>query len=286
MTGEKDLLGSIEAAASAREEGCATYRCLSFKDIAVISHAHELSTREVSVFALEHGFLPLRYVKNVGTIGLDGQAKLLSARVLLVGAGGIGGQAAELMARMGIGTIVIADPDTFDETNLNRQTFACMDVIGLAKVDVARDRILEINCDVDVERHRVAADGSNLSDLLEGAGAAVDALDSIDDRLVLQRACAAAGVVLVHGAIAGSALQVTTVFPGDPGLTAVMPEPSGEGKTQGVEVETGNPATTPVLAAVFQVQEVVKVLLGTGTTLRNRMLYMDLADWSFEFIDL
>ena len=245
-----------------------------------------LSTRQVSVFALERGYLPLRYVKNVGTIGLAGQAKLLESRALLVGAGGIGGSAAELLARMGVGVIMIADPDTYDETNLNRQNFACADVLGRSKVDVAAERLLEINCDVDVIRHKIAADRENLPGLLEAADVVIDAIDNIDDRLTLQDACREAGVVMVHGAIAGTALQVTTIYPGDAGLEGVLPAAAGDGKSQGVEVETGNPATTPVLAAVIQVQEAVKVLLGTGTTLRGRMLYLDLEDWSFEFIEL
>ncbi|HEY5502082.1 MAG TPA: hypothetical protein VIJ97_02125, partial [Candidatus Anoxymicrobiaceae bacterium] len=77
-----------------------------------------------------------------------------------------------------------------------------------------------------------------------------------------------------------------TIYPGEAGLEGMLPPTDGEGKAQGVEVETGNPATTPVLAAVIQVQEAVKVLVGTGTTLRGKMLYLDLEDWTFEFIEL
>jgi molybdopterin/thiamine biosynthesis adenylyltransferase len=286
MGAKQELLESIRASAVERQEGCELHKCISLRDVSDIAHEHGLETREVSIFALENGFLPLRYVKNVGTIGLDGQAKLLGSRVLLVGAGGIGGTAAELLARMGVGTIIIVDPDVFDETNLNRQNFACSDVIGLAKVDVASDRIMEINCDVQIVRHRMAADSHNLPGLIRGTDAVIDALDNLDDRLALQKACAETGVVMVHGAIAGTALQVTTVFPGDPGLTSFMPTTTGEGKARGVEVETGNPATTPVLSAVIQVQEAIKVILGLGTTLRGKMLYLDLADWAVEFIDL
>jgi molybdopterin/thiamine biosynthesis adenylyltransferase len=280
------LLESIKASTFDRQEGCETFRCLSLDDTAGIGREHGLTTREVSIAALESGFLPLRYVKNVGTVGLGGQARLLTSRVLLVGAGGIGGTAAELLARMGVGTIVIVDPDVYDETNLNRQNFACADVIGKAKVDVASDRIMEINCDVEVIRRRMAADSESLPGLVEGADAVIDALDNLDDRLALQDACATSGVVMVHGAIAGTALQVTTIFPGDPGLSGFIPATPGEGKERGIEVETGNPATTPVICAVIQVQEAVKVILELGTTLRGKMLYLDMADWSFEFIDL
>ena len=187
---------------------------------------------------------------------------------------------------MGVGTIMIADPDVYDETNLNRQNFACSSALGRSKVDVTAERLLEINCDVDVIRHRIAADAKSLPGMLSSVDVVIDALDSIDDRLLLQGACGEAGVVMVHGAIAGTALQVTTIYPGDVGLRGMLPPAAGEGKAQGVEVETGNPATTPVLAAVIQVQEAVKVLLGRGETLRGKMLYLDLEDWTVEFIAL
>jgi len=280
------LLESLQEAAAPREEGCEQYRCLTLDDVSAAAARYGLATRQVSAYALERGLAPLRYLKNVGTVGLAGQAKLLESRALLVGAGGIGGTAAELLARMGVGTIVIADPDTYDETNLNRQTFACAGALGRWKVDVTAERLLEINCDVDVVRHPIVAGRNNLPDMLAAVDVVIDALDNIDDRLVLQRACADAGVVMVHGAIAGTALQVATIYPGEAGLEGMLPPATGKGKAQGVEVETGNPATTPVLAAVIQVQEAVKVLTGTGTTLRGKMLYLDLEDWTFEFIEL
>jgi molybdopterin-synthase adenylyltransferase len=280
------LLELLEASAVDRDEGDTHFRCLTMAAVAKAAGEHGLTTREVTVFALEHGLLPYRYVKNVGTVGLAGQARLLGSRALVVGAGGIGGSACELLARMGVGTIVLVDPDTFDETNLNRQNFCCGDVIGQPKVDVVADRLLEINCDVDVIRRRMAADSDTLPSLLSGADVAVDALDSLDDRLTLQKACAAAGVVMVHGAIAGTSLQVTTIYPGDTGLVGFVPAADPGERTRGIEQETGNPSTTPVLSAVFQVEEAIKVILEIGTTLRGRMLYLDMEDWTFEFIDL
>ena len=280
------LLGSLEEVAAQRYEGCERYRYVTLDHVSAAAARYGLTTRQVSVFALEHGILPLRYVKNIGTVGMDGQARLLESRALLVGAGGIGGTAAELLARMGVGTIIIADPDVYDETNLNRQNFACSSALGRSKVDVAAERLLEINGDVDVIRHRITAGSHNLPDMLAAVDVVIDALDNIDDRLSLQRACADAGLVMVHGAIAGTALQVATIYPGEAGLEGMLPPTEGEDKAHGVEVETGNPATTPVLAAVIQVQEAVKVLVGTGTTLRGKMLYLDLEDWTFEFIEL
>lgn len=272
--------------ASRRGEGGAAPGRLSMADLTSVASRTGFSTRELSAAALENGILPLRYSRNIGTIGMDGQAKLLRSAAVVVGAGGIGGHAAELLARMGVGRLRLVDPDVFDESNLNRQNFACGVVLGMPKVDVVRDRLLEINPDVEVDARRAYAGKENLPGLLEGADVALDALDSLTDRLVLQAACERAGVVLVHGAIAGSALRATTVFPGDRGLEGFAGGHEVGGKDRGIEVETGNPATTPALAAAIQAEEAIKVILGREPGLRGRMLYLDTTDWSAEFIEL
>lgn len=281
-----DLTKAFECAAAGRDEGGVTYSCLSLEDVHEIARSRGMSPGEVSARALESGFLPLRYAKNVGTVGLDGQAKLLRSRVVIVGAGGIGGNAAELLARMGVGSLLLVDPDVFEETNLNRQNFSAEDTLGSSKVEVVRDRLSTINCDVNVEAHRLAAVPENLPGLLSGADAAIDGLDNFYDRVQLQAACRDAGVVMVHGAIAGSSLQVMTIFPGDPGLESLVEPGSLEDKARGIEVETGNPATTPAMVAAIQVAEALKVILGRGEPLRGRMFYMDLSDLSVEFFDI
>jgi molybdopterin/thiamine biosynthesis adenylyltransferase len=286
MMMDEAALEALRGAAVERAEGGVTYRCLALARMRELASELGLSNRELSALALENGLLPLRYLKNIGTLGLDGQAKLLRSKAVIIGAGGIGGQAAELLVRMGIGTLVLVDPDVFDETNLNRQNFACGDVLGMAKVDVVRDRLLEINHDVEVTGMRVTADRDNLPGLIEGASVVIDALDNLDDRLVLQEACARSGVVMVHGAIAGSSLQATTIYPGDRGLADFAPLTRSGEKTRGIELETGNPATTPTMAAVIQVQEAVNVVLGRSPSLRGRMLYLDLEDLTMEFIEL
>ncbi len=280
------VLEALREAAVDRLEGSTTCSCLSMRAIREIATHLGLPCRELAAIGLENGFVPLRYVKNIGTLGLEGQATLLRSKAVVTGSGGIGGQAAELLVRMGFGAVSLIDPDVFDETNLNRQNFACGDVLGMPKVEVVRDRLLEIDQDVEVTAHRLAADRDNLPGLLEGAGVVIDALDNLDDRLLLQEAAAKQGVVMVHGAIAGSSLQVTTIYPGDPGIASFVPPRVGTEKTRGIEVETGNPATTPALAAAIQVQEAVKALLGRESTLRGKMLYLDLEDWTFEFIEL
>lgn len=283
---KRDLARAISDAARNRREGDTDYLCLSLDTVRELASEFNSSTAAVSVHALENGIVPERYLKNAGTIGLEGQAALLGSTVLVVGAGGIGCHVVELLARMGIGRIDVVDPDVFDGTNLNRQAFAAEDVLGLPKVDVSRDRVRAINSDVAVTPIRLEVSRDNVAELLKDVDVVIDALDNLDDRLMLQEACRLRGVVMVHGAIAGTSLEATTVFPGDPGLAVLTPTSVGEGKARGIEVETGTPAATPAMSASVQVQEALNVLLDRTPALRGRMLYIDLEDWTVEFIDL
>jgi molybdopterin/thiamine biosynthesis adenylyltransferase len=283
---KEDIIDAMRESSQEVSEAGGVYRCLSLETQKELAIRSGLTPREVSILALDNGFIPLKYLKNIGTVGTGGQSALLKSKVLVVGGGGIGGNAAELLARMGIGTIALVDPDVFEESNLNRQDFASEASLGLSKVEVVSESLEAINCDVTVEAHMLSADSGNLAGLIEGADAVIDALDSIDDRLLLQKACREADVVMIHGAIAGSFIQATTIFPGDPGLESLSAPSGGKEKSRGIETEIGNPATSPVLAAVIQVQEAIKVITGRGTTLKRRMLYLDLDDWTLEFIEL
>ncbi|MBU4193863.1 MAG: ThiF family adenylyltransferase, partial [Actinobacteria bacterium] len=203
---KRDLAREIRNAAVRRREGEAYYWCLPLHAVRELASEFDSSTAAVSLRALENGFVPERYLKNAGTIGLEGQAALLRSTVLVVGAGGIGGHAVELLARMGVGRIKVADKDVFDETNLNRQEFSAEDLLGFPKVDVARDRVLAINSDVSVAPFQLEVTRENIAGLLEEVDAVIDALDNLDDRLMLQEACQLHGVVMVDGAIAGTSL--------------------------------------------------------------------------------
>lgn len=282
----EDIINVMRESSHEVSEGGSACHCLSLDTQKDIALRFDTTPREISIMALDNGFIPLKYLKNIGTIGTDGQVALLNSKVLVVGAGGIGGNAAELLARMGAGRIAIADPDIFEESNMNRQNFSTEAALGLPKVEVVSKNLEAINCDVAVEAHMLAAGSGNLAGLIKGADAVIDALDNIDDRLVLQEACRKCNVVMIHGAIAGSFIQAMTIFPGDPGLESLSAPSGAKEKSRGIETETGNPATSPALAAAIQVQEAVKVVTGHGATLRRRMLYLDLDDWTFEFIEL
>jgi molybdopterin/thiamine biosynthesis adenylyltransferase len=198
---------------------------------------------------------------------------LLAATVAIIGAGGLGGWVIEGLARMGVGHLVVVDGDTFEESNLNRQALCSEGWLGRPKTEAACARVAEVNAAVEVTAHAVCADEDNLPDLLRGADVVVDALDRLPLRLTLQRVAQRLGIPMVHGAIGGYVGQVMTILPEDPGLRALYP--GDKVPEQGLEVELGNPAATPMMVAAWQVQEVIKLLIGKGELLRNRLLLMD-----------
>jgi molybdopterin/thiamine biosynthesis adenylyltransferase len=232
-----------------------------------------LSLREVEIRALRARILPARYERSHGTVGWEGQIRLLEATAAVVGCGGLGGWIVEGLCRMGVGHLIIVDGDTFAENNLNRQACCTEANLGQLKTEAAQARLAAVNSATQVTVYPVMADEKSMQEMLTGADVVVDALDTISTRLILQKVVQGLGVCMVHGAIAGYVGQVMTVFPGDQGLYAIygrddVPE-------RGVEVQVGNPSATPMMVAAWQIQEVIKILLGAGDLLRNRLLIMD-----------
>lgn len=270
-----DLSVDLAAASQRVQVGGKEFSVLSQAAAVELAKGSHRSRREVECAALTAGIIPGRYLRNVGTVGISGQLRLLNATVAVVGCGGLGGLVVELLARMGVGTLVLVDGDVFEDNNLNRQLLCTEADLGKPKVMAAYERILAINAAVEVRCHALRLTAENAATLLSGADVVVDALDNLSSRFALEQAARELGVPLVHGAIAGFLGQVMTIFPGDPGLAEVY-GPAGT-RERGVEVETGNPAATPALVASFQVQEVVKLLTGVGEPLRRRLLYLDAA---------
>ena len=243
-----------------------------------------VSRNAVQVAAMEAGVLPLRYLRNVGSIGVTGQARLLRSRAAVIGAGGLGGYIVEGLARMGVGEIVVIDGDTFAEHNLNRQLLCTEAGLGSPKAEVAAARATQVNGAVRVVPHCVFFDQSNADSLLAGVEVVVDALDNIPARLLAQATADRLAIPLIHGAIAGFYAQVMSIYPGDLGLRRFYRSDSAP--ERGIEVVLGNPAATPMLCAALQVHEAIKALLGVGTPLRDRMLTIDALDCYADVQDL
>lgn len=242
-----------------------------------------LTVAQVEEVALERGILPARYQRNRTVISVDDQLILFRSSVAVIGCGGLGGYVVEELARLGVGRIVVIDPDVFEEHNLNRQLFSSPANLDTAKVEAAAKRIGEINPAVTLVPVQTAFSPENGADLLGGCQIAVDALDSIQVRLELADVCTTMNIPLVHGAIAGWFGHVATQFPGDATLQTIYRSWKA-GK--GVEQTLGNPSFTPAVVASLEVAEVCKLLLGQGTLLRGRQLVIDLFSMEIHIIDI
>ena len=237
-----------------------------------------------SLSELMSGKMPERYLRNLGTIGIAGQLRLLRSKVAVVGAGGLGGHVIELLSRQGIGHLLVMDGDSFACHNLNRQILATELTLGMNKATVAAIRVAAINPDVEVSAVPRMLDAANAAAVLAGMDVIVDALDSISSRQVLLQVAQELRIPLVHAAIAGFTGQVATVLPGEKGIPALFARSTDSDR--GIETLLGNPAATPALAAALQVQEVVKLITGVGQPLSGQLLYFDLEYNLFETIQL
>jgi len=261
------------------------YYSISVKQIKKIVHKFQTKSREIEISALQNNIIPERYQRNLGVISPSEQAKLLQSKVVIIGAGGLGGTVLELLTRMGIGKLIIADKDLIVDSNLNRQILSTETNLGQSKTEVAVKRVKEINSSIEITGHSVFINSDNVEKIIEGAEVVIDALDNLPSRFVLQKACRDFKIPLIHGAIAGFNGQLTTIFPEDKGLELIygsdrdLPE-------HGSEAELGAPTVTPALIASLEAQEVVKILLKRGKLFRNKLLYLDIEDGTIEILNL
>ncbi len=242
-----------------------------------------ITVRQVESAILSLNLLPARYARNRTTIGNTQQKALFGSTVAVVGCGGLGGYVIEELARLGVGTLRVIDPDVFEEHNLNRQVLCTLTSLGKAKVNAARDRVAEINpvCEVIPIQERLST-GNALS-LLGNAAVAVDGLDNVPSRLDLADACAGLRIPLVHGAIGGWYGMVLTQGPAQNTIRKLY----GEVKNaRGIEESLGNLAFTPALVASLEAAEACKLLTGEGSTLEDRMLFINLLDMSIAAFQL
>jgi molybdopterin/thiamine biosynthesis adenylyltransferase len=253
---------------------------LAWGDQVAAAEEFGLSLAEVEARSLAADILPARYQRNRQIFTCADQRKLFNSRVAVIGCGGLGGYVVEELARLGVGRLVVVDPDVFEEHNLNRQLLATPLDLGRRKVEVAVERVARVNPAVSVTAIAAAFELAR-GDLIKGAQVAVDGLDNIAVRLELADACRDLGIPLVHGAIAGWYGQLTTQLPGDAVLEKIYGRAGHAISGRGVEKELGNPSFTPAVVASLEVAEVCKLLLGRGTALTGRCLNIDLLDMEF-----
>ena len=210
-----------------------------------------------------------RYDRNL-IISPEEQDALRNKKVAVLGAGGLGGYVSEMLARMGIGHLLVFDFDEFSESNLNRQVVSTEENLGCNKARETKKRISKVNSEVDVQTVETKLSPDEIKELLTGCDVIADCLDTVRDKLLLQNIARELGIPMIHGAIGGWFGQVTTIMPGNDTLNMIYP--NGEEP----DSSDGNPSFTPAVIAGIQVSEAVKVLLGYEDILQRKLLVMDL----------
>lgn len=217
----------------------------------------------------------------VPEIGLEGQARLKRARVLMVGAGGLGAPAGLYLAAAGIGRISIVDDDRVDITNLQRQVIFTIDDVGRNKAEAASERLRALNPHASVVAHPVRLRHDNAAALIGDHDIVVDGSDNFKTRYLVNDTCAALGVPHVHGSVLRFDGQVSLFGAGSgPCYRCLFPEPPGPGSVPDCS-EAGVLGVLPGMIGAMQAAEAIKWILQTGTSLRGRLLRVDALTMTF-----
>jgi molybdopterin/thiamine biosynthesis adenylyltransferase/rhodanese-related sulfurtransferase len=205
-------------------------------------------------------------------IGAEGQAKLLEAKVLLLGAGGLGSPTALYLAAAGVGTLGIVDDDDVDLSNLQRQIIHTTDRIGTPKVDSAEAAIAALNPDVEVVKYPVRLDASNIMEIIEGYDVIVDGVDNFPTRYLLNDATVRLGIPVISASILGFDGQLSVFKPHDGPCYRCLypvPPPAELAPSCGANGVLG---VLPGTMGLLQATEVVKLVTGAGEPLIGRLL--------------
>ena len=214
-------------------------------------------------------------------VGEAGQQRLLDAKVLLLGAGGLGSPAALYLAAAGVGTIGIVDMDVVDESNLQRQILHNIDRIGERKVDSAKKTLVALNPDVNVVTHDVRLGADNVLDVIDGYDVIVDGTDNFPTRYLVNDASLLKRIPVVHGSIFRFEGQATVFAPyTGPCYRCLIPEPPPPELAPSC-AEAGVLGVLPGIVGSIQAMEAIKVILGLGEPLVGRLLAYDALEESF-----
>ena len=219
-------------------------------------------------------------------VGVEGQQKLLDAKVLLLGAGGLGSPAALYLAAAGVGTIGIVDMDDVDESNLQRQILHNIDRVGDRKVDSAKKTLTLLNPDVNVVTYDTRLSAENIVDIISGYDVIVDGADNFPSRYVLNDASVKLGIPVVHGSIFRFEGMVSVFHPTEgPTYRDMVPEPPPAELAPSC-AEAGVLGVLPGIIGSIQALETIKVILGLGDALIGRILSVDTTEMEFRTFNL
>ena len=224
-----------------------------------------------------------RYSRHllIPEVGIDGQQKLLDAKVLLVGAGGLGSPAALYLAAAGVGTLGIVDDDVVDLTNLQRQVIHNSERIGEPKVESARKTIAALNPDVEVVAHQTRVNSENVLDLVRGYDVIVDGADNFPTRYLLNDAAVRERKPVVHASILGFDGQLTVFVPYEgPCYRCLYPQPPPADLAPSCGAN-GVLGVLPGIMGLLQANETIKLIIGRGEPLVGRLLLFEALSTQF-----
>ena len=241
--------------------------------------------------------MPTRYIgdgyweiasRQMSIVTRSEQQRFKDAKITVIGCGGIGGETIEMLARMGIGNLVLVDKDAFDLSNLNRQTLASLPDLGLDKTAVAADKVRLINPYVNVDTFNEHVDQDNIDKVIGDSDIVIDALDNVLTRVIVSRKAKEKGIPYIHGAIHGTQGQITVFLPNTKSYEEMFNLPSiGKELSEEVindlkNVTSGVPPVigpTPNIIGCLEAFEAYKIITGVGkVTVAPKILTYDLLD--------
>ncbi len=260
-------------------------RVIDGETIFELAHRMGKNPKELTILSLKQGVVPLRYERNIDSIGVDGQLKLMESRVAIIGAGGLGGWVSEILARAGVGFLRLVDGDNFVESNLNRQLGSQQDLLGKNKALEMKKRLEKVNPTIEVQAVGEFLSPENSHLIISDVDLCVDALGDVIQRFTLWEECKRFHKPLVHGAIGGFLGQAALFLPEDQGMERIYGIKE-QAPPQGAEAELGTPSPTPAFVGTYEASMAIQFLLGKGEFFRNKLFIFDLERGSFHQISL
>jgi len=238
---------------------------------AVAGGSEELSPKELDKFSRQ---------VMLEEIGYGGQLKLKNAKVCVVGTGGLGHPIISRLATMGVGTLRIVDRDVIELSNLHRQMMFDEDDVGQVKVEVAAKKLQKLNPDCKIESLAISVNDYTALEVVEGCDVVIDALDSVNARYALNKACVEFEIPFVTGAAVGTSGQAFTILPKKSACYFCMFPELDEDTMPTCSIEGVHPPILSIVGAI-EVAEAVKIILGKNPNLSERILHIDLENLDF-----
>ena len=240
---------------------------------AVAGGSEELSQRELDRFSRQ---------VMLEEIGYNGQLKLKNSKICVVGVGGLGNPITQRLVAMGVGTLRIVDRDVIELSNLHRQTMYDENDVGQVKVEVAAKKLQKLNPDCKIESFGVSVNDYTAFEVIEGCDVVIDALDSVNARYALNKACVKSNIPFVTGAAVGVSGQAFTIIPKQSACYYCMFPDLNEDTMPTCSIEGVHPSILSLVGGI-EVAEAVKIIIGKNASLTQRILHIDLENLDFNY---